>query len=391
MSDTNHCIGAGQRICLCPGGIGGGGIGVVMLNLAEELLARNVKVDLLIAARDGVARNVPAGVNVIDLGPRVRTALGRAVSYLSQARPDVVISARSYVNLLMLAAHRLAPGRANRRLIWSYHTHRSAEMARARPALRLIDGLALRLAAWPEARVAVSVGVAADLRVALGQKAAQAPITVIPNPGWTLTRAAQVFAACPHPWLADRAPRLLRGGALSPEPVLIGMGRFAPQKDFPTLLRAFAELRHDHPAVRLILLGDGPDRAALTKLCAELELRLDQDIALPGHVDQPMAWLSRADIFVHSALWEGLPMALVEALGAGLPIVATNCPSGPDEILDHGRFGWLVPPDNSAALSRAMAEALVRVIDPVAQAVAAERFSASLAATRYLHLGFSKP
>lgn len=387
MAEDDKAKRTERRLCLSPGSIGGGGIGVVMLNLAEELIAQGVKVDLLIVAPDGIARPVPQGVRIIDLGSRARRGLRRAVSYINEARPDAVISARPYVNLLMLAAHWLARGRHTRQLIWTHHTHRSSELTHARVGARFIDGLTLSLSAFPNAHVAVSEGVAVDIRQAFASKS-QAEVKVIPNPAWTAARAMECFSSCPHPWLKHREPRIVRGAALAGDPILIGMGRFVPQKDFPTLLRAFARLRLTNPSARLVLLGDGPERSVLSGICTELGLRLDQDVALPGHVEQPMAWLSRADLFVHSAMWEGLPMALVEALGAGLPVVATDCPSGPDEILDHGRFGWLVPPGNVQALTEAMQEALAQFVNPAGQVTAAERYNAHQAAGRYLRLAF---
>jgi glycosyltransferase involved in cell wall biosynthesis len=172
--------------------------------------------------------------------------------------------------------------------------------------------------------------------------------------------------------------------------VLVAMGRLAVQKDFPTLLRAFAQLRQTRPLARLILLGEGPERENLTRLCADLGLRMDVDVALPGHVAAPLAFLSRADLFVLSSLWEGLPMVLVEALGAGLRIVSTYCPSGPDEVLAEGRLGLLVPPGDPAALAQAMGQALDQPADPARQIAAAARFSAHLAAAAYLHIAFAK-
>jgi glycosyltransferase involved in cell wall biosynthesis len=358
-----------------------------MLNLAEELVARGIAVDLLIAAPDGVARDVPAGVRVVDLGRRARHGLGRAVTYLRREQPDAIISARNYVNLLMLAAHRIA--RSEARLIWTFHTHRSAEIARANRMQRLWDRLVLHFIAAPDARVAVSEGVAADLRAALRHPP---QIDVILNPAWSAARAAQTLEPCPHPWLAARSP--WPAGATpdpgSPAPVLVAMGRLAVQKDFPTLLRAFAQLRQTRPLARLILLGEGPERENLTRLCADLGLRMDVDVALPGHVAAPLAFLSRADLFVLSSLWEGLPMVLVEALGAGLRIVSTYCPSGPDEVLAEGRLGLLVPPGDPAALAQAMGQALDQPADPARQIAAAARFSAHLAAAAYLHIAFAK-
>lgn len=386
-----------RRICLCPGSIGGGGIGVVMLNLAEELVARGVAVDLLIAAPDGVARAVPDGVRVVDLGRRARHGLGRAVAYLRTNRPDAIISARNYVNLLMLAAHRIAGLRDRCRLIWTFHTHRSAEMQRAGRFNRLMDGLALRFWASPAARVAVSEGVAEDLRQAVSLRRGQPPrIDVILNPAWSPARAAQAWQPCPHPWLADRQPwaglaalsPLDQAARLAAPPVLIAMGRLTVQKDFPTLLRAFARLRGTRPEARLILLGEGPARESLIRLCLDLGLTPDVDVALPGHVEAPLAWLARADLFVLSSLWEGLPMVLIEALGAGLRVVATDCPSGPDEVLEAGRLGALVPPGDPGALAQALETALDSPPDPARQIAAAARFSAHLAADHYFRLAF---
>lgn len=386
-----------RRICLCPGSIGGGGIGVVMLNLAEELVARGVAVDLLIAAPDGVARAVPDGVRVVNLGRRARHGLGRAVAYLRANRPDAIISARNYVNLLMLVAHRIAGLRDRCRLIWTFHTHRSSEMQRAGRFNRLIDGLALRFLASPAARVAVSEGVAEDLRHAVSLRRLPPRIDVILNPAWSPARAVQTWQPCPHPWLADRQPwaglaalsPLDQAARLAAPPVLIAMGRLTAQKDFPTLLHAFARLRRTRPEARLLLLGEGPARESLTRLCLDLGLRPDVDVALPGHVEAPLAWLARADLFVLSSLWEGLPMVLIEALGAGLRIVSTDCPSGPNEVLEAGRLGALVPPGDPGALAQALEATLDSSPDPARQIAAAARFSVHLAADHYFRLAFS--
>jgi len=136
----------------------------------------------------------------------------------------------------------------------------------------------------------------------------------------------------------------------------LAIGRLTEQKDFFTLISAFAQLRQ-HRVLRLIILGDGELRAGLADHMAELGLS-DDDVKLPGFVSNPFAWLARCSLFVLSSRWEGLPGALIEAMACGAPVVSTNCLSGPDEILEGGRWGRLVPVGDVAALAQAMADTL---------------------------------
>jgi glycosyltransferase involved in cell wall biosynthesis len=137
--------------------------------------------------------------------------------------------------------------------------------------------------------------------------------------------------------------------------VIIGMGRFTEQKDFATLIRAFARLRANRNC-RLILLGRGRLQADYQALAEQLGVAAD--IAYPGFADNPYSYLARARLFVLSSAWEGSPNALTEALALGVPVVATDCPSGPRELLDGGRYGALVAVGDDAALAQAMAATL---------------------------------
>lgn len=375
------------RICLSAGSVDGGGIGVVMLTLAEEFLARGIAVDLLVSAPARPARPLPAGLGVVVIGRRARRSLPRAVAYLRSARPEAVISARGYVNLLMLAAHRLSGlGRACQ-LVWTFHTHRSTQLSRARGISRMVDALMPRLLGRVDARVAVSQGVAEDLRAAAGEGAPR--ITVIENPAWSAGRAALALAPCPHPWLGARPAR---GGpersgekaAAREGAVVLAAGRLVAQKDFPTLLRAMAKARVGKPDLRLILLGEGPERPALEALRAALGLGAVVD--MPGHVENPLAYFARGDLFVLSSLWEGFALVLVEALGAGIPVVSTDCPAGPAEVLDGGRLGRLVPPGDAEALAEAMLATLAAPYDPGPGIAGAGRYGADRAAEAYLAL-----
>jgi glycosyltransferase involved in cell wall biosynthesis len=158
-----------------------------------------------------------------------------------------------------------------------------------------------------------------------------------------------------HPWL---------GGGV---PLVLAVGRLHPQKDFPTLLRAFRIVRDARPA-RLVILGEGGERPTLEAEVARLNL--GDDVALPGFVANPWAWLAKADLFALSSVWEGLPTVVIESLAVGTPVVATDCPHGPLEILDGGRFGKLVPVGDAAALGGAILAALA---EPRRSAELAER------------------
>jgi glycosyltransferase involved in cell wall biosynthesis len=133
--------------------------------------------------------------------------------------------------------------------------------------------------------------------------------------------------------------------------VLLGAGRFSPSKDFTTLVAAFARLRARRPA-RLIILGEGKQRVEIAALTERFGVA--EDVDLPGFIDNPFPWMARAAVFVLSSVWEGFPGVLIEAMACGCPVVSTDCPSGPVEILDHGAYGRLVSPGDDAALALAI-------------------------------------
>jgi glycosyltransferase involved in cell wall biosynthesis len=143
-----------------------------------------------------------------------------------------------------------------------------------------------------------------------------------------------------HPWFGPGLPA-----------VILSVGRLTSQKDFCTLIKAFAKVRQTNPS-RLLILGDGEDRSALETLVDQLGLR--EDVSLPGFVANPYPYMTRADVFVLSSRWEGLPGVLIEALYCGAPLVSTDCPSGPREILADGKYGKLVPVGNMDRLAQAI-------------------------------------
>ena len=220
-----------------------------------------------------------------------------------------------------------------------------------------------------DAVVAVSKGVAQDLLNLMPQL--KPKLTVIYNPVIDAAFHAKADAPVEHPWFQPNQP-----------PVILGVGRHHFQKGFDTLLRAFARVRQQMPA-RLVILGEGPERPNLERLAAELGVAADVD--LPGFDPNPFRYMRRAGVFVLSSRYEGLPNVLIQALACGCPVVSTDCPSGPWEILDGGRYGALVPVDDVEA----MAQAIVRALSgQVATAPTAwlEQFHVEAVAEQYLRV-----
>jgi len=180
-----------------------------------------------------------------------------------------------------------------------------------------------------------------------------------------------------HPWLVP-----------GPPPVVLAAGRLTAQKDFPTLLRAFARLVPERD-LRLMILGEGPDRAALE---AEIEaLGLGDRVALLGFQANPFSYMARARLFVLSSAWEGLPGVLIQAMACGTPVVSTDCPSGPREVLEGGRLGPLVPVGDAEALARAIMQTLDAPLPAEILKARAAQYGLAPVSRRYLAaLGLAK-
>jgi GalNAc-alpha-(1->4)-GalNAc-alpha-(1->3)-diNAcBac-PP-undecaprenol alpha-1,4-N-acetyl-D-galactosaminyltransferase len=167
-------------------------------------------------------------------------------------------------------------------------------------------------------------------------------VHVIPNPVVTLGADAG------DPGASVRRPDWLEG----PSRKVFAAGRLTRQKGFDVLLRAFARCRSAHPDWSLIILGEGEERGRLEALAAELGIA--SAVALPGHVPNAVRVFPYADLFVLSSRYEGFPNALLDAMTCGLPVIATDCPSGPRQIVRHALDGLLVEPDSVDDLHAAM-------------------------------------
>lgn len=360
----------------------GGGVPRMTLNLVGELVRRGLKVTLLPAMSGGTrADDVPEGVEVFPLDQgafasrltnvggrkwRVIGATPALASFLRRARPDGLVAADHWANFMAVFARRLAG--VSMSLVLTQRVPLSVRAAQ-QPTL---GRLARILYPRADAIVGVSRGLADDLRAQL--PSARERISFIYNPVVTPDFASRISAAPSHPWL--REP-----GA----PVLLSLGRLTRQKDYPTLLRALAALRKQREA-RLVVFGSGPDQADLEALAAELGV--DEAVDFAGYVRDPLPELAHAAALVLSSAWEGFGNVLVEALASGCPIVSTDCPSGPAEILEDGRYGTLVPVGDADVLAAALDRTLDAPVDRDALRRRAEAFTVGHAADAYLRTLF---
>ncbi|MFC5969861.1 glycosyltransferase [Halomarina salina] len=326
-----------------------GGAQRVTVTLANELGRRGYDVDLVLAFRRGRLRSEVTGdVTVVDLRTPTVPVLGlgacvpRLVSYLRSRRPFALFSQMTYANVVALAAVEVA-GTDVRAIPTEHNTFGEKEGRKD----ALVDALAARMYGRADHLVGVSRGVV-DSAVR-GTTADASRSSVLYNPLPIDEIRDQAAGDVDHPWLADEDLD-----------VVLSVGRLEEQKDLPTLLRAFARVHEERPTTRLLVAGKGSLRDDLERQAAALGI--DHVVDFPGYVDNQYACMDRAAVFALSSRHEGLPTTLIEALACGCPVVSTDCPSGPDEILVGGEYGPLVPVGDDEAFAEAL---LATLDDPV--------------------------
>lgn len=343
----------------------GGGAERVMVTLANGFAERGHRVDLVLTRAEGpYLKGVSDKIRVVDLDRgRVLASMLPLARYLRRDRPDAMLSALDHANLVAIWARMLA--RAAVRLVVSVRNAPSATMAGSR-RMAIMRRLVQRF--YPRADTIVCISEAMRQQMVELLPDAQEKLHTIYNP-LDLDRVRRLMhKPVAHEWLTQRDA-----------PVILAAGRLVPQKDYPTLLEAFAILRRQRPA-RLIILGEGELEEMLHQRAATLGVAEDVDFV--GFQANPFAWMRAADLYVMSSAWEGLPNTLIEALACGVRIVSTDCPTGPREILENGRWGRLVPVGNAEA----MAEAMTAALDGPAPASVQERaetFRSSQAVKHY--------
>ena len=372
MPDAGGVAGRTRRIAMLMPSLAGGGAEKMFLMVAAGLARRGFAVDLLIERAEGpYVELVPEGVRLLRLDARLSgTTLPKLLRYLHRERPDVLLSNLDWTNAFALIAKKFFAREP--RVVVRQAAVFSAALAESRFRIRGVVMRALkRLLPSADAIIAVSRGVAEDLERHL-PGAARDLVRVVPNPVVDSELAARAAAPVAHPWFADRRV-----------PVVLSAGRLHSHKDFPTLLRAFSEVVKSRPA-RLVILGEGPLLARLRALAREL--RIARAVDFPGFRTNPFAYMAKARVFALSSTSEGLPAVLIESMACGTPVVATDCPYGPREILEGGRWGRLVPVGDHQSLAGAIRDTLDHPGDPGLLVARAGRYAVEPAVDQYLRV-----
>ena len=342
------------------------------LTLASEFTSRGIEVDIVLMSCDGeLLDQVPETVSVVDLkATRIRQVPLAFARYLDKQKPSAVIANMWPLTNACIVARFIAKSKA--RLVVCEHV----TLSNSYRDWGLVHRIFLRqsiAALYPlaDARVSVSTGVASDLSALAG--ISRSRFDVIYNPIVIRSPSSSAAAEVDAAWRGWSGKRILSVGTLK------------KQKNQAILIRAFSRMVEKDDA-RLMILGEGFLRDELESLARELGIY--EKVLLPGFFMDPAPIYGSANLFVLSSDYEGFGNVIVEALACGLPVVSTDCPSGPAEILENGRYGRLVPVRDAEALAKAMGEALAADHDLEALKRRAAEFSPERAADQYLALMF---
>jgi glycosyltransferase involved in cell wall biosynthesis len=350
----------------------------VYLNLARHWARGGYAVDVLFGCAEGpLAADFRDCATVVDLkNPlmklhrRERYAFldfPKVKRYMEARRPRSVLAAKPVSNYCVARAKKELGFSGN--VVISHHIDVTEGKRNLSPIQRAVGGWLVSYDRYADAVVGVSRAVAGGL---LAAGLPPAKVHAIYDPTVTDDMFLLAEEQPTHKWLNPKRDR-----------VVLGAGRCTAQKGFDVLIRAFRTVLGRVPDCRLVIVGDGPDRGKLEGLARDLGLA--ERVDLPGYVKNPYSYMKNADLYVLSSRYEGLAMTLIEALALGTPVVSTDCPSGPAEVLDGGRYGTLVPVGDVDAMAKAILDSLASVRSTEEQAKwAREMFSTETAADKYL-------
>jgi glycosyltransferase involved in cell wall biosynthesis len=358
-----------SRIVIILPDMGGGGAERLHVNLANDWVAKKLKVEfVLLRGKGDLISLLAPEIEVKTLNvDRIRDAVLPLAVYLRKSRPDVVIAAMWPLTSAVVFSWLLS-GRVGKLILSEHENLSQSYIGQSRAKAGYVKNLIRYTYPLASGIVAVSHGVKKDLCF-LGSLSAN-KVRVIHNPAAVgLSHFREGLGKQTQLWGAGCDWHVL------------SVGRLSLQKDHGTLIRAFALLPKDLK-VKLFILGEGPLRAELSELISELGLQ--EHVSLPGYSEDIYQWFRTADLFVLSSRWEGFGNVIVEALECGVPVVSTNCPSGPDEILENGRYGKLVPVQDPVALAKAIVQSLNEIHDRETLMLRAQDFSVGKISEEYL-------
>lgn len=322
---------------------GHSGVDRAMRNLLPALVERGYNVDLIRVQGHGPQLAGPLkGITIFETSSsHVYGSFYFLLKYLKRNKPKALFADKDRLNRTALLAALCA--RSSTRVVVSLGTTVSMNLAERSFLERLIQKFSIAyLYPFAYKFIVNSHGVAQDIQNYLRKNIGN--LEVVPRPLVSKEMIERKEPLPNHQWFLSKHA-----------PIILGVGELSYRKDFATLIRAFAQVRK-HKDCRLVILGEGKRRAALEQLSYQLGIRTHIDFL--GYISDPYPYIFHADLLALSSLWEGLPVVLVEALALGTPVVSTACPSGPQEVLQNGKYGKLVPVGNHEKLAQAIVDTL---------------------------------
>lgn len=340
MSDSQA-----PRIAVFLATSGQSGVDRFMRNLIPELGRRGYLVDLLRVQNHGPyldPNSLPESVREVDLGSKhVYTSIPAVIRYLKKYRPQVLFSDKDKVNRSAILA-RFISGVKLTQVVRVGSTISETYRNRGKMTVMQIKFSLRHL--YPHVHRVIVPSEGAKLDLCREAKLPESHVESIATPAIPDEAVHDNYPLPDHPWFQEKE-----------KPVMLGVGELSKRKDFSTLLRAFALVRETLDC-RLVIIGKGKQRESLLEQAKKLGV--DRDFDLPGFTKEPYQWLYHADLKVLCSLTEGMPLVLMEALAMGTQVVATDCPSGPREILENGEYGELVPMQDQEKLAAAIERSL---------------------------------
>lgn len=317
-----------------------GGAERVTVNLANQLAENGHQVEVLVVTEQGelvseLLRSVKFSVLSVN---RIRWSMVPLARHLRRSRPDTVISFLTGANVMTILAAQIS--RVSSQIIVTEHSTQSEAQAFSK---KRDMALAKYTYAFADHVVGVSRGVSEDIRK--WAKISHDKVSTIYNPVVDEDQLTIVYDPPSHQWFQDNKIS-----------VVLSVGRHVKSKDYPTLIRAFARLAKEQEDTRLLLLGGGELTSEYKSLAEHLGVHKKVD--MPGFLSDPYPYMSHSDVFALSSMLEGLSLVLIESMACGTPVVSTDCPNGPSEVLVDGKYGELVPIGDSKALKDALSRTL---------------------------------
>lgn len=327
-----------SKVTLFIGDLSIGGAERVTVNLANQLAENGYQVEVVVVSRQGelvtdLVSDVQFTVLPVD---RMRWAVIPLVKHLRSSQPDIVISLLTPANIIMILSVKLSM--ISPQIIVTEHGKKFDE-----DSVLTQRDLAKYLYKYADNIVGVSKGVSQD--VIKWANVDSNKVTTIYNP--TISEEL-ILGDSPIPSLLDSQENNSK--------TILSAGRHVEQKDFQTLIHSFAKLSSDYDNMQLVILGEGKLTTEYKHLSNELGIQ--EKVIFPGFVDDPFQYMRHADVFALSSRWEGLSLVLIEAMACGTPVISTDCPSGPAEVLKNGEYGELVPVGDSEAMKNALKNTL---------------------------------